>query len=89
MQHVTYGIRAWNNTSDRKCYQCGKILGESYIRVNSYYFCPMTKSKDEFSADCFSTWAVNKYPNRVSVRAMVQPPKNDLFTDIAKAILGG
>lgn len=79
MQHVTYGIRSWNNTSDRKCHQCGKILGEHYIRVNSYYFCSIQQEKDGFSADCFSQWAVDRFPSRIARRMIVEIPTPDMI----------
>lgn len=79
MQQVTYGVRAWNNTSiERKCLECGKLLGDHYIRVNSYYFCPMTQDKEGLSADCFSSWAVNTFPQRVAARMIVELPTPDM-----------
>lgn len=78
MQHVKYGIRSWNNTADRKCYQCGKVLNAHYIRVNSYYFCPITQAKEGFDADCFSRWAVDKFPTRIARRMIIEIPTPDM-----------
>lgn len=79
MQHTTYGVRAWNNTSiERKCLQCGKLLGDHYIRVNSYYFCPITQVKEGFDADCFSRWAVDKFPSRIARRMIIEIPTPDM-----------
>lgn len=79
MQHVKYGIRAWNNQDiQRKCLQCGKLLGEYYIRVNSYYFCPITQDQDGLNADCFSQWAVNTFPRRLAARMIVELPTPEM-----------
>ena len=63
---------------NRTCVTCGKLLAEYFIRVNSYYFCPITQSKDGLSADCFSTWAVNKFPGRVASRMIVRLPTPEM-----------
>jgi len=78
MNTTKYGVRAWNNTSDRKCCQCGKVLGDHYIRVNSYYFCSMKADGNGFSALCFSEWAVNRFPGRVAARMIVNLPTPEM-----------
>lgn len=78
MQTTKIGIRAWNNTADRTCYRCGKVLGDHYIRVNNYYFCQIRQETDGFSADCFSAWAVDKFPSRIARRMIVEIPTPDM-----------